>query len=104
MLLSNEVYKLTCPDCTASYVGQTVRHIQRRVREHLGNKGIMKTHFETCNVNQLSIKDNSFVSILDKTNRISKLLTLEALYINQIKPVLNTKDEYKSRTLTSKLY
>ena len=104
MLLSNVVYKLTCPGCTASYVGQTVRHIQRRVREHLGNKGIMKTHFETCNVNQLSIKDNSFVSILDKTNRISKLLTLEALYINQIKPVLNTKDEYKSRTLTLKLY
>ena len=104
MLLSNVVYKLTCPGCTASYVGQTVRHIQRRVREHLGNKGIMKSHFEQCSIDPLSIQDNNFVSILDRTNRISKLLTLEALHISQIKPLLNTKDEFRSRTLTLKLY
>ena len=30
------------------------------------------------------------------------LLTLEALFQNDIKPSLNTKDEYKSRTLTIK--
>ena len=29
-------------------------------------------------------------------------LTLEALFIKEIAPVLNTKDEYRSRTLTLK--
>ena len=29
---------------------------------------------------------------------------LEALFIEQIKPVLNSKDEFRSRTLTLKLY
>ena len=104
MLLSNVVYKLTCPSCTASYVGQTVRHVQQRVREHLGNKGIMKSHFDLCNIDPVSIQDYQFVTILDKANRLSKLLTLEALYITQIKPSLNTKDEFRSRTLTLKLY
>ena len=33
-----------------------------------------------------------------------RLLTLEALFIEQIKPVLNSKDEFRSRTLTLKLY
>ena len=104
MLRSNVVYKLTCPSCNASYVGQTVRHVQQRVREHLGSKGIMKSHFDACGVDRLSIQDFDFVSLLDKANKTSKLLTLEALYISKIKPVLNTKDEFKSRTLTLKLY
>jgi len=30
-------------------------------------------------------------------------MTLEALIIKAIKPTLNTKDEYRSRTLTIKL-
>ena len=93
MLRSNVVYKLTCPSCScnASYVGQTVRHVQQRVREHLGSKGIMKSHFDACGVDPLSIQDFDFVSLLDKANKTSKLLTLEALYISKIKPVLNTK-------------
>ena len=33
---------------------------------------------------------------------MEKLLTLEALYITEIKQNLNTKDEYKSRTLKLK--
>ena len=43
------------------------------------------------------------VTILGSTCRGEKyLLTLEALFQNDIKPSLNTKDEYKSRTLTIK--
>ena len=41
MLLSKVVYKLDCPGCNASYVGQTVRHAGRRLREHLRSRGIM---------------------------------------------------------------
>ena len=31
-----------------------------------------------------------------------RLLTLEALFIKQLAPILKTKDEYRSRTLTLK--
>ena len=50
VLLSNVVYQLKCSGCEASYVGQTVRHVQIHVREHLGSRGIMKFHFEKCGV------------------------------------------------------
>ena len=40
----------------------------------------------------------SYINI--KTNK--NLMTLEALWIDEVKPNLNTKDEYKSRTLTIK--
>ena len=42
------------------------------------------------------------MSILDKANNF-RLLTLEAPYIQELKPRLNTKEEYRSRTLTLKL-
>jgi len=32
------------------------------------------------------------------------LLTLEALFIEELKPSINTKDEYRSRALTIRLY
>ncbi len=41
------------------------------------------------------------VKILGK-NKGEKLLSLEALFINRFKPTLNSKDEYRSRTLTLK--
>ena len=100
MLSSGVVYKIVCPGCTSSYIGQTVRHLQRRFREHLGSSGIMRRHFEICNPSS-SISANN-VSILGKAYSISKLLTLEALFINEMKPNLNTKDEFISRTLTLK--
>ena len=75
-----------------------------RVREHLGSRGTMKIHFEQCSVDPLTICEDDIVTVLDQCNSISKLLSLEALYINQIKPALNTKDEFRSRTLTLKVY
>ena len=54
--------------------------------------------FMKCNVN-ISFDD---VKILTTSRYVTTLMTLEALWINTIKPDLNTKDEYKSRTLTLK--
>ncbi len=62
----------------------------------------MKVHFDQCGV--INFNESTILKILDKCNSLSKLLALEALYIQEIKPKLNTKDEYRSRTLTLKLF
>ena len=99
MLRNNVVYQIQCPRCKSSYVGQTSRHLQQRFKEHIGNKGPIKSHFENCAITPTD--DN--VSILGRMDKgDGRLLTLEALYIKEIAPVLNTKDEYRSRTLTLK--
>ena len=99
MLRNNVVYQIICPRCKSSYVGQTSRHLQQRFKEHIGNKGPMKTHFENCTITPT----DDMISILGRMDRgDGRLLTLEALFIKEIAPVLNTKDEYRSRTLTLK--
>ena len=97
MLQSSVVYKITCPGCDASYVGQTTRLPQQRFREHVGSRGLIKNHFESCGL----IPSEEHVEILGK-NKGEKLLSLEALFINKLKPSLNSKDEYRSRVLTLK--
>ena len=74
----------------------------RRLREHLGKNGVIKAHFALCH--NIHYSDNNIVTILDRSNSLPRLLTLEALYINEIKPKLNTKDEYRSRALTLQLF
>ena len=60
----------------------------------------MKSHLSQCHV---TMKDED-VEILQSTSRgDAYLLTLEALHIQELKPTINTKDEYRSRTLTIKL-
>ena len=100
MLRSGVVYKLTCPRCSACYVGQSSRHMQARFREHTKNQGPMRHHLQECNA---TLKDDN-VDILAATARgEGYLMTLEALWIRELKPAINTKDEYRSRTLTIKL-
>ena len=94
-----ESYNILCPGCAACYVGQTDHHMMTRLYENVHKAGPMKTHIETkCNT---TLTD---VEILHCTSRgESYLLTLEALYIRERKPVLNTKDEYRRRELIIKL-
>ena len=97
MLQSNVVYEITCSQCKLSYVGQTSRHLQQRFKEHIGSSGLLKKHFQDCDVSP----SFEMVKILGKA-KFEKLLTLEALFISEIKPALNTKDEFKSRNLLLK--
>ena len=100
MMKSGIVYHLTCPRCSACYVGETCRHLQTRLKEHHQKAGPMKTHLAECST---SIPEEN-VKILHSTTRgESYLLTLEALHIREQKPALNTKDEYKSKELIIKL-
>ena len=103
MLRSAVVYKIDCPGCDSSYVGFTSRHLQQRVCEHLGKSGVIRGHINQCLPPPINTDNfHDFVSILATSNSLTKLMTLEALFIKEFKPALNTKDEYKSRTLTLK--
>ena len=60
----------------------------------------MRKHVDRCTVKTLQLSD---IEILASTIRgIEHLLTLEALYVSEIKPELNRKDKYRSRELTIK--
>ena len=60
----------------------------------------MKTHLKKCDI---TISEAN-VDILASTSRgESHLLTLEALWQRELKPEINTKDEYRSRELMIKL-
>ena len=101
LMKSGVIYNITCPGCSACYVGQTDRHLMTRLYEHIHKAGPMKTHIDTKCKTTLTDED---VDILHTTSRGENyLLTLEALYIRERKPVLNTKDEYRRRELVIKL-
>ena len=98
-IASRVVYKITCPSCHACYVGQTDRHTCTRFGEHKTRKSEpVRKHFEPCAKRLALFSD---MIILHRTTKsIAFLETLEALYIREIKPTLNTRDEWRSRELT----
>ena len=94
-LRSKLVYKIKCSHCNVCYVGKTRRHLQVRFKEHLKN-GPVKAHLEKC-VGGFELEN---VDILGSTSRGEMhLLTLEALWIREVKPYLNTQDTMRSRDL-----
>jgi len=95
--------KTTMPSlgCKACYVGQTSRHILTRFKEHNAPLQPVSKQFKRCGV-ELTF-DN--IDILKSSARGEHhLLTLEALFIAEKKPTINTKDVSKRRTLTIRLY
>ena len=69
-------------------------------RSNQKNKPVMK-HSDICTRAKLQTSD---AQILASSNRgMVHLLALEALYIKEIKPELNTKEKYRSRELTIKI-
>ena len=70
------------------------------MREHIQRAGPMKSHLFQCSTTITEENGN----ILKPSSRGEHyLLTLEALHIRELKPQINTKDEYKSRELMIKL-
>ena len=103
-LSSGIVYKYSCGECSASYVGKTQRHLITRISEHKGMS--VRTGMHLTNPSFSNIREHAFHNnhrILDKNfNVIAKsawneeLLILESLLIHQHKPSLN---EYSTSTL-----
>lgn len=96
---SGAVYEIMCPQCKLCYVGQTRRHLITRLKEHSRSEAPVGKHLTSCNT-AIDIND---MKVLASSKFESRLLTLEALFINDKKPGLNTRDEYKSHTLVLKI-
>ena len=97
MMRSNVVYQITCPRCKACYVGATTRHLRCRFSEHKSRTGCsVKEHVKQCNV---TLCDDDVI-VLGCNNREDHLFTLEAIFQNQIRPQINGKEEFKTKTLS----
>lgn len=97
---TNVVYKITCKDCPASYVGQTKRQLQLRINEHKndykkepGKHSVITSHMLTQN-HKFDF-DNTI--ILDKEKQLTKRLISEMLHINLQHSSINKKED--SQTL-----
>ena len=80
------------------YVGQTDRHILTRFKEHKNRVSPVANHFAECGV---SVERENIEILASTIKSVSHLKTLEALYIRELKPFLNTqlKEDYGSRKL-----
>ena len=96
---NNIVYKISCNDCNASYVGQTKRRLGTRVGEHINN---IKQHNSKLSViSQHRIeKSHQFkwddVEILDTESNYHKRLISEMIYIKTQENSLNIMEDTES--------
>ena len=96
-LRSGVVYKIACPRCQSCYVGATTRHWKTRFNEHMKPSAGVKKHLRKCN----AFVQFADTEILASTQRgQTYLMTVEALWIRDLRPTINTKDEWRSRELT----
>ena len=98
---SDVIYQITCPRCQVRYVGQTDRHVITRFGEHKDRDAPVANHFAECGV---SVEKENIEILASTIKSVSHLKILEALYIRELKPFLNTqlKKDYSSRRLRIK--
>ncbi|KYM96621.1 hypothetical protein ALC62_12713, partial [Cyphomyrmex costatus] len=96
MLHSNVVYKISCGDCDATYVGQTKRTLKTRITEHRNHinwntqqKSVITEH--RLNFSHEFDWDN--VEILDEEINLNKRLISEMLHIHRQKNSLNVQTD-----------
>ena len=97
VLRSCVVYSFKCRCCSASYLGQTVRHLHTRVSEHLGFSAL--TGRKSCSpvMSSILLHLNSTghtaslddFQILSSCSSPDELLVRESLLISKYKPSLN---------------
>jgi len=93
---SNVVYKLSCKDCDASYIGQTKRQLKTRIKEHKSN-----IKLDPNKISVISEHINSFnhsfnwdnIKILDVEHNYFKRLTSEIIHIKEQKTGINLQTD-----------
>ena len=97
-LRSSVVYLFTCPQCALRYVGSTSRWLKHRTLEHKGQsirtkQPLTKPSFSAIREHSLN-EDHPYTSqdftILAQTSDKLDLLISESLYIEKMRPQLNS--------------
>jgi len=95
-LQTNLVYKLSCRDCDATYVGQTGRTLKTRISEHRNhiNRNTSTQSVITEHRTNFSHEfDWDNVEILDRERFLSKRLISEMIHIKRQKNSLNLQSD-----------
>jgi len=93
---NNVVYKISCKNCDATYVGQTKRQLRTRIREHKNN--LKQDQSKHSVITEHIIKYNhSFdwdnTKILDCESKFYKRITSEMIHIKEQKVGLNLNSD-----------
>jgi len=90
------VYHINCNNCDASYVGQTKRKLETRIKEHQRDINKKTGTLSTISLHRQEEAhefDWENVKILDKEQSYSKRLTSEMLHIKRQKSPLNIQSD-----------
>ena len=99
-LKSRVVYQFTCASCGARYIGETNRHFNTRVNEHLFRDKISHIFKHLSASKGCRDKcDISCFKILDHASTCSQLKIKESFHIEQLKPELNKQVEHVKLSL-----
>ena len=86
------------------YLDKSCRHLTDRLEEHKSKANEpVRRHFTTCGVDRVEIMNNTEV-LQTVVGTSFHLSIMEALYIRELKPAINTKDEYRDYNLVISLY
>ena len=100
-LQSYVVYQFTCAGCKACYVGETKRHLNTRIEEHLGKdkKSHIYSHLQENPQCQEKVNSDCF-EIIDRASSYFRLQIKEAMHINWKKPELIKKVKHVGITIS----
>ena len=99
LMRSGVVYLFKCRCCSASYVGQTTRHLHTRISEHLGiypitgkpsSSPVMSSIFSHLNSTGHSANFDDF-EILSSCSDTCELMIHESLLISKLNPLLTCR-------------
>ena len=107
LFVSNLVYKFICSrDETTTYIGETNRHLFRRIADHAGKdkKSAVFDHLLNCADCQSTRNISESFEIVQKCEAYN-ILSSEALWIAKLRPPLNTQcGPCKGTRVALKLY
>jgi hypothetical protein len=98
---SNVVYSYQCnAGCNANkYIGYTTNTLETRMKQHSYSGAIRKHHEDEHNVRIKYGEIITNTSILQRSSSRNDLLIMEALLIKERRPIINLKDEGRTRIL-----
>ena len=100
-LKSFVIYKFKCAGCNSCYIGETTRHLDVRIDEHLrkDKKSAIYKHIHN-NVSCFDNRNKACFSILDTATTQFQLKVKEGMYIGWENPDLNKQVKYLKFSLT----